>query len=119
MAVAESIVGQIYKIKEGDEFLGGPAYYIRHMFGGGKFAKILAAIYAVLGVVCITAFMVGVQSNTVVDTIINGFNVDKNITIIVTAVLIAVIIWGGIKRIFAIEFHAGGGYVSFRGGVQT
>lgn len=62
------------------------------MFGGGKFAKSLAFIYALLGVVCITAFMVGVQSNTVVDTITNGFNFDKNITIVVTAILIAVII---------------------------
>lgn len=92
LAVAESIIGQIYKIKDGDEFLGGPAYYIRHMFGGNKFARILAAVYACIGVVGIGVFLSGVQSNTVVDSITNGFGLDKTITIIIAAVIIALVI---------------------------
>ncbi|MDO5329565.1 MAG: alanine/glycine:cation symporter family protein [Coriobacteriia bacterium] len=103
LAIAESIAGQIYKIKDKDEYLGGPAFYIEHLFGGAKFSKVLAFIYAVIGVVGIGLFLAGVQSNTVVDSIVGGFNTDKIITIIVTALCVAVIIWGGIKRIGKFE----------------
>lgn len=103
LAVAESIVGQIYKIKDKNEFLGGPAFYIEHMFKGAKFSKILAVVYAVIGVIGIGIFLAGVQTNTVVDSIVGGFGADKTITIVVTAICVAIIIWGGIKRIGKFE----------------
>ena len=43
-AFCESTLAQIYKVKSGDEFLGGPAYYIQR--GLGK--KWLGVLYAVL-----------------------------------------------------------------------
>lgn len=103
LAIAESIIGQIYKIKDKGEFLGGPAFYIERMFNGAKFSKILAFIYAIFGVVGIGVFLAGVQTNTVVDSIVGGFGADKTITIIITAVCVALIIWGGIKRIGKFE----------------
>ena len=47
-AFCESTLAQIYKVKSGDEFLGGPAYYIQR--GLGK--KWLGALYAVLLIGC-------------------------------------------------------------------
>ena len=47
-AFCESTLAQIYKIKSGDEFLGGPAYYIQQ--GLGK--KWLGVLYAVLLIGC-------------------------------------------------------------------
>lgn len=103
IAIAEAVLGQAYKIKDGDEFLGGPAYYINNGLKNKKIAKILSMIFAVLAVVGMGILMPGVQSNTVVDSISHGFGVDETITIIIAAVFIAFIIWGGIKRIGKIE----------------
>lgn len=47
-AFCESTLAQIYKVKSGDEFLGGPAYYIQQ--GLGK--KWLGVLYAVLLIGC-------------------------------------------------------------------
>ena len=60
-------------------------------------------LFAVIAVLSFGILMPGVQSNTVVNSIENGFGADKTITILIAAVLIAVIIWGGIKRIGKIE----------------
>lgn len=103
IAIAEAVLGQAYKIKDGDEFLGGPCFYIRNGFKNKKIAKPLSFIFASLAVVGMGVLLPGVQSNTVVGSIQQGFGADKFITVIVTAIVIALIIWGGIKRIGKIE----------------
>lgn len=98
----EGVLGQAYKIKDGDEFLGGAAYYIYHGFKN-KILKAIAFVFAGIVVISFGVLLPGVQSNTVVNSIHHGFGADKTITIIIAAVLIALIIWGGIKRIGKIE----------------
>ena len=62
-AFCESTLAQIYKIKSGDKFLGGPAYYIQR--GLGK--KGLGVLYAVLLIICSSTAMIllvsGVEGN--------------------------------------------------------
>lgn len=103
IAVAEAVLGQAFKIKDGDEYLGGPCFYIKNGFKNQKIAKPLAYIFASLAVVGMGVLLPGVQSNTVVGSIQQGFGADKLITVIITAIVIALIIWGGIKRIGKIE----------------
>ncbi|MGO2028172.1 MAG: alanine:cation symporter family protein, partial [Brevibacterium aurantiacum] len=55
-AFAESALGQVYKMKDGPNFRGGPAYYIRH----GMNMKWLGLVFAV-----IVAITYGIVFNTV------------------------------------------------------
>lgn len=76
---------------------GGPMYYIKN--GLGDNWKWLGFLFALFGT--IAAFGIGnmVQSNSVADALDSNFNVDPTITGIVLAVLVGLVILGGIKRI--------------------
>lgn len=82
------------KNKHGD-FVGGPMYYIEK--GLGK--KWLAYLFAGFG--ALAAFGIGnmVQSNSVAESLNYSFAIPKIATGIILALLTAVVILGGIKRI--------------------
>jgi len=76
---------------------GGPMYYIKN--GLGDNWKWLGFLFALFGT--IAAFGIGnmVQSNSVADALQSNFNVDPMITGIVLAILVGLVIIGGVKRI--------------------
>ena len=76
---------------------GGPMYYIKN--GLGKNWKWLGFLFALFGT--IAAFGIGnmVQSNSVADALKSNFNVDPTITGVILAILVSLVILGGIKRI--------------------
>ena len=76
---------------------GGPMYYIEH--GLGPKWKWMALFFA--GMLGFTAFLTGnaVQANTVADTMQTTFGVPPWITGLVTSVIVAAVVLGGIRRI--------------------
>lgn len=87
-----------YRTKNNDGTVsGGPMYYIER--GLGPSWKWLAVVFAVSAVIC--SFLTGnaVQSNTVADTVNTMFNVPNALTGLITAILVGIVIIGGIKRI--------------------
>ena len=76
---------------------GGPMYYIKN--GLGDNWKWLGFLFALFGTVA--AFGIGnmVQSNSVADALHSNFNVDPMITGIVLAILVGLVIIGGVTRI--------------------
>lgn len=76
---------------------GGPMYYIKN--GLGDNWKWLGFLFALFGT--IAAFGIGnmVQSNSVADALHSNFNVDPMITGIVLAILVGLVIIGGVTRI--------------------
>ncbi|SMX93455.1 MULTISPECIES: alanine/glycine:cation symporter family protein [unclassified Brevibacterium] len=100
-AFAESALGQVYKMKDGPNFRGGPAYYIRH----GMNMKWLGLIFAVIVAITYGIVFNTVQSNSIVDAVGTSFNIeDSNFAFTAIAgVVIAVgayaIFAGGAKRI--------------------
>ncbi|WMJ77400.1 MULTISPECIES: alanine/glycine:cation symporter family protein [unclassified Sedimentibacter] len=78
-------------------FVGGPMYYIRNGLGWNW----LAVLFALFGT--LAAFGIGnmVQSNSVADALQSSFSLNPWITGIVLAVVTALVIVGGIKRIGA------------------
>lgn len=91
----ECTLGQVYKEDVDGEYRGGPAYYIEKAMGKRWYAIIFAAV-TVIG---LGFFAPGVQSNSIASSINNAFGVSPNITGIVIAVLLAVIVFGGTKRL--------------------
>lgn len=92
---AENVLGLYYRKKGKDgEWRGGPMYYISEGLGW-KWLAILFSVFCMFA-----AFgMNMVQINTIADTLNGGFKIPKWASGIFVAIVIALIIIGGIKRI--------------------
>ena len=94
-AFIESTLAQIYKVKQGGQYRGGPAYYIEKGLG----IKWFAYLFAFAALIAMAILMPGVQSNAIAESVDNAFNISPSITGLVIIALLAFIIFGGVKRI--------------------
>lgn len=103
-AFCESTLAQIYKVRSGNEFHGGPAYYIQQ----GLNKKWLGILYAVLLMGC-TGFgwntTTAYNMSASLEYYVPNYRETLGPTIlgIVLVILVGVIIFGGAKRIGAIS----------------
>ncbi|WP_229143883.1 sodium:alanine symporter family protein [Alcanivorax sp. 1008] len=79
------------------QYIGGPMYYIRNGLGP-KFGW-LAFLFALFGMFAGFGIGNGVQAHSVADGLHSTFGFDTTYTGLVMAVLVAMVILGGIKRI--------------------
>ena len=110
-AFVESALGQIFKRKEKGEYRGGPAFYIEKGFKNKKLGKWYAVIFAVSTVLACGLLLPGVQSNSIAAAVKSAFAIKYVFTGILLAVLLGLIIFGGIKLIanvaqFVVPFMA-------------
>ena len=91
----ESTLAQIYKVKDGRSFRGGPAYYIEQ----GLKKKWMGVTFAILITVSFGFVFNAVQANTVSQAFNTAFGLDKLTMGIILAVLTALVIFGGVDRI--------------------
>ncbi|MBM7052282.1 MULTISPECIES: sodium:alanine symporter family protein [unclassified Rothia (in: high G+C Gram-positive bacteria)] len=106
-AFAESLLGQLYKERGKDSYIGGPAYYMKR----GLKAKWLGFIFVAFIVVTYAFVFVAVQTNSIVDAVSTSFAIDVTGTnnmgfrIMIGLVIMAVsaaIIFGGIRAISSV-----------------
>ncbi|WP_297131101.1 alanine/glycine:cation symporter family protein [Terrisporobacter sp.] len=91
----ESTLAQIYKVKDGESFRGGPAYYIEQGLGSKK----MGVLFSVLITICFGFIFNAVQSNTITAAFSNAFGFDRLVVGVVLAVATGIIIFGGVHRI--------------------
>lgn len=108
-AFVEATLGQIYKQVRHGEYRGGPAYYIEKGLG----VKWFAIFFSIVTVLSTSVFMPGTQSNSIALGMENAFNVPTYISGLVITGLLALIVFGGVKRIgkvaeIVVPFMAGG-----------
>lgn len=97
-AFAEASLAVRFREKDAlGNMIGGPMYYIRK--GLGEKWKWLAFSFALFGMTA--GFGIGntVQSNSVADALNHSFGIHPVITGIVTAILVGLVLLGGIRRI--------------------
>ncbi|MBO1911140.1 amino acid carrier protein, partial [Microvirga sp. 3-52] len=94
-AFVESTLAQVYKVKDGDTFRGGPAYYMQKALGYRK----LGIVFAVLLTLCFGFIFNAVQSNTISQSFMDVFGLPDWLVGLALVILTAVIIFGGVKRI--------------------
>ncbi len=92
---AECTLAQAYKNKENGEFVGGPQLFITK----GLKAKPLAIAFALAAVLGPGTLMPGLQVYSIASTFKNAFGVGEMVIGIISVILIAFVVWGGIKRI--------------------
>ncbi|PAB58742.1 alanine/glycine:cation symporter family protein [Anaeromicrobium sediminis] len=93
-AYVESALAQIYKIEQDGEYRGGPAYYFERGLGM-KWYGITFAIATIIAMLLLP----GVQSNSIAAGLDNAFGVSPAITGGGLVVVLAIIVFGGVKRI--------------------
>lgn len=94
-AFIESTLAQVYKVKDGDTFRGGPAYYMEKALGTRK----LAIIFSILLTLCFGFIFNAVQSNTISASVGEVFSIPPYVIGILLVLLTATIIFGGVHRI--------------------
>lgn len=94
-AFVESTLAQVYKVRDGDEFRGGPAYYMEKALGQRK----LAVVFSILLTLSFGFIFNSVQSNTIAVSVNDVFSIPTWVIGLVLVVLTALIIFGGVHRI--------------------
>ena len=94
-AFVESTLAQLFKRRNGESFIGGPAYYILH----GMHNKWMSVLFAVLITLTFGLSYNSIQSNTIAEALHNAFNFDPVIVGVVLTVISLVIVFGGLHRI--------------------
>lgn len=91
----EAVLAQKFRTTKDGLVVGGPAYYISQGLG----SKWLAGFFAVAIILALGFMGNMVQSNSIAVAVNNAFGVNKSLVGAVIAILVAVIIIGGVKRI--------------------
>lgn len=91
----ESTLAQLYKIRDGNDFRGGPAYYMQR----GLNKRWMGIAFAIAITLCYGFVFNAVQTNTIAASMGNSFGFDKVWVGIVVVILTAMIIFGGVQRI--------------------
>lgn len=94
-AFIESTLAQIYKVKDGDTFRGGPAYYMERALN----ARWMGIVFAVLISLTFGLAFNSVQANTITSALNESFGINKILIAVVLSVITAIIIFGGLKSV--------------------
>jgi AGCS family alanine or glycine:cation symporter len=94
-SLVECTLAQVYKVKDGGHFRGGPAYYMEKALGkrwmGITFSILISITYGLI--------FNSVQANTISFAFERAFNISRVHVGIVLTVATAIIIFGGVSRI--------------------
>ena len=99
---AEAVLAQKYRVLSDGKYIGGPAFYITHGLGpriGISAAKVLAGFFSVAIIIALGFIGNATQSNSITSAITVAFHLPPLSTGIVIAVLVGMIVWGGVHRI--------------------
>ena len=94
-AFVEATLAQIFKENHNGQFRGGPAYYIEK----GLHSTIFGCVFAVITAIACGFFMPPVQCNGIALSMSQSFGLKPWIVGLAVALLIALVIIGGVKRI--------------------
>ena len=95
---AEAVMAQRTRVEKNGNYVGGPIYYIKHIFKG-KFGSFLSGFFSVAVILALGFMGNMVQSNSIGSSFHNAFGISPMIVGVVCAVIAGFIFIGGIKRI--------------------
>ncbi len=99
-AFIESTLAQVYKIKEGGQFRGGPSYYMERALG----KRWMGVLFSILLIICFAYGFNGLQSYNM-SSALEYYIEDYSNTMwpmavgIILAIVTGLVIWGGVHRI--------------------
>lgn len=97
-ALIESTLAQVYKVKDGSMYRGGPAYYMEK----GLKKRWMGVLFAIVITLTYGFVFNAVQANTITIAFEESFGLNRVVVGIILSVLTAVIVFGGLKRIVSV-----------------
>ena len=94
-AFIESTLAQIYKVRDGRRYRGGPAYYIQQ----GLNQKWMAWLFCILIIITFGFVFNAVQANTIAVSFAKAFNLPSWVIGAIITISTGMIIFGGVRRI--------------------
>lgn len=94
----ECILGIRYRDKVGNNFVGGPSFYIKKCLNN----KYLSLLYGILVIVTYSGLFLSIQSNTIV-SVLSFFDISTTLVVIILSIIIFLIIIKGTKNIFLVD----------------
>lgn len=94
-AFVESTLAQVYKVRDGDTFRGGPAYYMEKALG----QRWMGILFAVLITFTFGLVFSSVQANTIALAFEEAYGIPRLLMGVLVLIPVALVIFGGIKRI--------------------
>lgn len=99
IAYAENSLGQIYKIRMDGQYRGGPYFYMERGIPWKWLGKVFAIIFAIFTTVGVPLLVTGPSANNIAMAFENSFGMSHIVTGVIVAVLLFLVISGGIRRI--------------------
>lgn len=94
----ECILGIRYRDKVGNNFVGGPSFYIKKCLNN----RYLSLLYGILVIVTYSGLFLSIQSNTIV-SVLSFFDISTTLVVIILSIIIFLIIIKGTKNIFLVD----------------
>lgn len=95
LSYSETILGIIYKEKDGKVYKGGPSYYIKN----GLNKKTLGGIYAIIVFISYIFGFISIQTNTITKSLDQLINISPYIIGILLVILVILVIQRGVTSI--------------------
>ena len=94
----ECILGIKYRDKIGNNFVGGPSFYIKKCLNN----KYLSILYGILVIVTYSGLFLSIQSNTIV-SVVADFDISITLIVIILSLITFIIIKKGSHNIFLVD----------------
>ena len=102
IAYAENSLGQIYKVRMDGQYRGGPYFYMQNGIPWKTLGKVMAVIFALLATVGVPLLVTGPSANNIAMAFQNSFGISPAISGTVIAIMLFLVISGGIRRIASV-----------------
>lgn len=99
IAYAENSLGQIYKVRMDGQYRGGPYFYMERGIPWKALGKIMAVIFALFATIGVPLLVTGPSANNIAQAFENSFGAPRWIVGLIIAVLLFLVISGGVRRI--------------------
>ena len=102
IAYAENSLGQIYKVRMDGQYRGGPYFYMQNGIPWKTLGKVMAVIFALFATVGVPLVVTGPSANNIAMAFENSFGISPAISGAVIAIMLFLVISGGIRRIASV-----------------
>ncbi len=94
-AFVESTLAQIYKVPDGEQFRGGPAYYMEKALG----QRWMGILFAILITFTFGLVFSSVQANTISLAFESAYGIPRVVLALLLTVFTGLVIFGGVQRV--------------------
>ncbi|MGP1349653.1 MAG: alanine/glycine:cation symporter family protein [Stomatobaculum sp.] len=103
IAYAENCLGQVYKVRQDGQYRGGPYFYMERGITIKPLGKFMAICFALFATIGVPFLVTGPSANNIVMAFENSFGVNRALVGLIVAVLLFLVISGGVRRIAKIS----------------